>query len=113
MHSATRKLGGGPGDRQRGQSNLKLKYHWAVADYLQRARGSIASKPTCCNRMPRPAVEYQGMNGVIADREAREHAEPLWWKSFRSNHEKMPRDFITADGFHITQKMPQLFVAAD
>ena len=96
------------------KSNLKLKYHWAVADYLQRAARHLASKTDVLQSyaLGKAAVEYaaKGMNGVMpAIRRLR--GKPYQWDIIPvplvevANHEKkMPRDFITADGFHITQK---------
>ena len=60
----------------------------------------------------RAAVQYavQGMNGVMPAIK-RLASKPYRWEIIAApldevaNHEKkMPRDFITADGFHITQK---------
>jgi 6-phosphofructokinase 1 len=96
------------------KSNLKLKYHWAVADYLQRAARHIASKTDVLQSyaLGKAAVEYaaKGMNGVMPAVK-RLSTKPYKWEIVPvpltevANHEKkMPRDFITADGFHITQK---------
>ncbi|MBL8511025.1 MAG: 6-phosphofructokinase [Betaproteobacteria bacterium] len=93
---------------------LKLKYHWAVADYLQRAARHIASKTDVeqSYALGKAAVEYavKGMNGVMPAVK-RLASKPYRWEivaaplSQIANHEKkMPRDFITPDGFHITQK---------
>lgn len=93
---------------------LKLKYHWAVADYLQRAARHIASKTDVeqTYALGKAAVEYavKGMNGVMPAVK-RLSSKPYRWEivaaplSQVANHEKkMPRDFITPDGFHITQK---------
>ena len=93
---------------------LKLKYHWAVADYLQRAARHAASKTDVDQTyaLGKAAVQYavQGMNGVMPAIK-RLSAKPYTWEIVPArldqvaNHEKkMPRDFITADGFHITQK---------
>ncbi len=93
---------------------LGLKYHWAVADYLQRAARHIASKTDveqsyACGKA---AVEFavKGLNGVMPAIK-RLSSKPYKWEIVAAplgkiaNHEKkMPRDFITADGFHITQK---------
>ena len=93
---------------------LKLKYHWAVADYLQRAARHLASKTDVeqSYALGRMAVEYavKGMNGVMPAVK-RLSGKPYRWQIVPApldqvaNHEKkMPRDFITPDGFHITQK---------
>ena len=93
---------------------LNLKYHWAVADYLQRAGRHIASKTDVdqAYAVGRAAVEFavRGMNGVMPAVK-RLSSKPYKWAIIAAplekvaNHEKkMPRDFITKDGFHITQK---------
>ncbi|MEO8385037.1 MAG: 6-phosphofructokinase [Betaproteobacteria bacterium] len=93
---------------------LKLKNHWAVADYLQRAARHIASKTDVLQSyaVGKAAVEYavQGMNGVMPAIK-RIKTKPYEWRiipaplsEVANQEKKMPRDFITADGFHITQK---------
>lgn len=93
---------------------LRLKYHWAVADYLQRAGRHIASKTDVAQTyaLGKAAVELavSGMNGVMPAIK-RLSSEPYKWEIIAvplervANHEKkMPRDFISKDGFHITQK---------
>ena len=93
---------------------LKLKYHWAVADYLQRAGRHIASKTDVLQTyaLGKAAVEFavQGLNGVMPAIR-RVSSSPYKWDiiaaplSKVANHEKkMPRDYISKDGFHITQK---------
>jgi 6-phosphofructokinase 1 len=96
------------------KSNLKLKYHWAVADYLQRAARHIASKTDVQQSyaLGKAAVEYavKGMNGVMPAVK-RLKSKPYTWEivpapltDVANREKKMPDDFITADGFHITQK---------
>ena len=93
---------------------LKLKNHWAVADYLQRAARHVASKTDVeqTYALGKAAVEFavKGMNGVMPAVK-RITNKPYKWEIIAApltqvaNHEKkIPRDFITADGFHITQK---------
>jgi ATP-dependent phosphofructokinase / diphosphate-dependent phosphofructokinase len=93
---------------------LKLKNHWAVADYLQRAARHVASKTDVeqTYALGKAAVEFavKGMNGVMPAVK-RITSKPYKWEIIAApltqvaNHEKkMPRDFITGDGFHITQK---------
>ncbi len=93
---------------------LELKNHWAVADYLQRAARHVASKTDVeqTYALGKAAVEFavKGMNGVMPAVK-RITSKPYKWEIIAAplaqvaNHEKkMPRDFITADGFHITQK---------
>jgi 6-phosphofructokinase len=96
------------------QSRLGLKYHWALADYLQRAARHIASKVDV-EQSYRVGVEavklaIAGRNAVMPVIE-RISDKPYKWRigvadlADVANKEKMmPRDFITPDGFHITQK---------
>jgi ATP-dependent phosphofructokinase / diphosphate-dependent phosphofructokinase len=96
------------------QSRLKLKQHWAVADYLQRAARHIASKTDLeqSYAVGRAAVEFaaKGMSGVMPTI-VRTSSRPYRWKigvakltDVANVEKKMPREFITADGFHITAK---------
>ena len=94
------------------KDKLGHKFHWAVADYLQRAARHIASKTDVeqAYALGRAAVEMAlaGENAVmptivrIAD-------EPYAWEIGKAAlaevanvEKKMPRDFITADGYGIT-----------
>jgi len=90
------------------------KFHWAVADYLQRAARHIASKTDVdqAYALGKAAVELaiKGQNAVMPTVD-RVSDKPYKWKvgvaplSKVANVEKfMPRDFITADGFGITAK---------
>jgi 6-phosphofructokinase 1 len=96
------------------QTRLKYKQHWAVADYLQRSARHIASKTDLeqSYAVGKAAVEFaaKGMNSVMPVI-VRVSSRPYRWKigvaklDLVANVErKMPRDFITADGFHITAK---------
>jgi 6-phosphofructokinase len=96
------------------QSRLKLKQHWAVADYLQRAARHIASKTDLeqSYAVGKAAVEFaaRGLSGVMPTI-VRTSSRPYRWKigvakltDVANVEKKMPRDFITADGFHITAK---------
>jgi ATP-dependent phosphofructokinase / diphosphate-dependent phosphofructokinase len=96
------------------QSRLKLKQHWAVADYLQRAARHIASKTDLeqSYAVGKAAVEFaaKGMSGVMPTI-VRTSSRPYRWKigvakltDVANVEKKMPRDFIAADGFHITAK---------
>jgi len=93
---------------------LKYKYHWAVADYLQRAARHLASKTDVeqSYAVGRAAVEYAiaGKNAVMPAI-TRVSDRPYRWKiteaplSKVANVEKMlPRDFIAKDGYGITAK---------
>jgi len=93
---------------------LGHKFHWAVADYLQRAARHIASKTDVeqAYALGKKAVELalKGENAVMPTVD-RISDKPYKWKigvaqlSKVANVEKMmPRNFITADGFGITEK---------
>lgn len=91
---------------------LGYKYHWAVADYLQRAARHIASKTDIAQAyaVGKAAVDFalKGANAVMPII-VRKRAKPYRWSigsvplEAVANQEKMvPREFITADGFGIT-----------
>jgi 6-phosphofructokinase 1 len=94
------------------REKLGYKYHWAVADYLQRAARHIASKTDVAQAyaMGKAAVELalKGQNAVMPTVVRISH-RPYKWKvgsvplSEVANQEKMvPRHFITPDGYGIT-----------
>jgi 6-phosphofructokinase len=96
------------------KAKLNYKYHWAVADYLQRAARHIASKVDVeqAYAVGKAAVELalKGHNSVMPTI-VRVADKPYKWKigtaklDAVANQEKMlPRDYITSDGFHITAK---------
>ena len=95
------------------KQQLGYKYHWAVADYLQRAARHIASKTDVeqAYAVGRKAVELalEGKNAVMPAI-VREADSPYRWSIGVANlsdvanvEKKMPRDFITEDGFGITE----------
>ncbi|HEX9686862.1 MAG TPA: 6-phosphofructokinase [Burkholderiales bacterium] len=99
------------------QERLKQKYHWAVADYLQRSARHIASRTDVLQSyaVGKAAVELavKGVSGVMPII-VRKSSKPYRWAigvadlEEIANHEKMmPRDYITGDGFHITPKCRQ------
>jgi 6-phosphofructokinase len=106
-------LGGvGPVVAQLVKEKLGYKYHWAVADYLQRAARHIASKTDVdqAYAVGKAAVEYavKGMNGVMPAI-IRKSSKPYRWKiepvplsKVANVEKKVPRNFITPDGFGIT-----------
>jgi 6-phosphofructokinase 1 len=96
------------------RGKLGLKHHWAVADYLQRSARHIASKTDLeqSYAVGRAAVELavKGESGVMPTI-VRVSQKPYKWKigtakltDVANVEKKMPRDFITEDGFHITDK---------
>ena len=96
------------------KSNLNLKYHYAIADYLMRAARHIASKTDLQQSyaVGKAAVllALKGKSGVMATIE-RVSDKPYKWRTGEAPltqvanvEKKMPRDYITKDGFHITDK---------
>ncbi len=94
------------------KKELGYKYHWAVADYLQRAARHIASQVDLdqAYALGKAAVEYavQGHNAIMPII-VREQDEPYRWTinhvalSEVANQEKaMPKEFIAEDGMGIT-----------
>jgi 6-phosphofructokinase 1 len=91
---------------------LGYKYHWAVADYLQRAARHIASATDVeqAYAVGRAAVEFAlaGRNAVMPVI-VRKRDEPYRWSvdavplaRVANVERKMPRSYITRDGFGIT-----------
>ncbi len=96
------------------KDRLDLKYHWAVADYLQRAARHIASKTDVehAYAVGKAAVELAlaGHNAVMPAI-TRTSDKPYRWKitvapldKVANVEKKLPRDFITRDGYGITAK---------
>ena len=94
------------------REKLGYKYHWAVADYLQRAARHIASKTDVeqAYAVGRVAVELAlaGKNSVMPTI-VRKSGDPYLWeigtaelKDVANVEKMMPRDFISDDGFGIT-----------
>jgi len=99
------------------KDKLKQKYHWAVADYLQRSARHIASKTDALQSyaVGKAAVELavKGRSGVMPVI-VRQSSKPYRWtigvaelKDVANAEKFMPRDYITEDGFHITAKCRQ------
>ncbi len=96
------------------KDRLGHKYHWAVADYLQRAARHLASKTDLEQAY---AVGVAAVELALAGRNAvmpaivRTSDKPYRWKigvapleRVANVEKKLPRDFITIDGFGITTK---------
>ena len=99
------------------KDELGLKFHWAVADYLQRAARHLASKTDVeqAYAVGKAGVEFaiNGDNSIMPSIE-RISNDPFEWKvgkaplSEVANVEKMmPMDFISDDGFGITDACKQ------
>jgi 6-phosphofructokinase 1 len=96
------------------RAELGYKFHWAVADYLQRAARHIASKVDVAQAyaVGKAAVELAlaGENAVMPTI-VRKASKPYRWtvgkaplQAVANKEKKVPRDYITEDGFGITEK---------
>ncbi len=94
------------------KQKLGLKYHWAVADYLQRSARHIASRVDLeqSYALGKAAVEYalQGQNAIMPII-VRDSQEPYQWhidviplSKVANQENKMPKHFIREDGYGIT-----------
>ena len=94
------------------KERLGLKFHWAVADYLQRSARHIASRTDVeqAYAVGKAAVEVavQGGNAVMVTI-VRKSDKPYRWSvgtaplgKVANVERKMPRSFINRDGYHIT-----------
>lgn len=94
------------------KKNLGYKYHWAVVDYLQRAAAHLASQidKEQAYQVGKAAVEaaVAGKNAVMPAI-IRTQNSPYQWeiqdvplKDVANQEKFMPADFISSDGFHIT-----------
>ena len=94
------------------KDRLGYKYHWALADYLQRSARHLASRTDLeqAHALGVAAVDLalQGKNAVMATIE-RLAESPYRWEigdaplaEIANVERKMPPEFIAPDGFHIT-----------
>ena len=94
------------------KSELGLKYHYAIADYLMRAARHITAKTDLDQAYAsgKAAVEMaiEGKSGIMVSI-VRESDTPYQWSigeapldQVANVEKKMPEEFISADGFHIT-----------
>lgn len=96
------------------KERLGYKYHWAVADYLQRAARHLASKTDVLQSyaVGKAAVEMALAGGnAVMPAITRVSDRPYRWKiteapltKVANVEKKLPRDFITRDGYGITAK---------
>jgi len=94
------------------RDNLGYKYHYAIADYLQRSARHIASAVDVqqAYAVGREAVKYalQGKTAVmpvikrVSDSPYKWRIEPAPLSRIANKEKKLPRRFITKDGFGIT-----------
>lgn len=95
------------------QEELKLKYHWAVADYLQRAARHIASSVDVAQAyaLGKAAVELaiQGHNKIMPTIIRKQDAPYQWTighvplADVANQEKKLPAEFIRDDGMGITE----------
>ena len=94
-------------------NKLGFKYHWAVSDYLQRSARHISSQVDLDHAyaVGKAAVEYasSGENAIMPII-VRKKTRPYSWEigkvalsKVANIEKKMPRNFISKDGFGITQ----------
>ena len=98
---------------------LGYKYHWAVSDYLQRAARHIASATDVeqAYAMGKAAVEFAlaGKNAVMPTIIRKSGKKYAWTvgeaklSAVANVEKKMPRRFISRDGFHITDAAREYF----
>lgn len=91
---------------------LGYKYHWALPDYLQRSARHLASKTDAdqAYAVGKAAVEYAlaGRNAVMpvivrtSDAPYRWKIEPAPLSRIANHEKKLPKNFITRDGYGIT-----------
>ena len=98
---------------------LKLKNHWAVADYLQRSASHLSSGVDRAHayEVGRKAVLYatQGLNGVMPVIK-RKSSKPYKWEvvsapltKIANVEKKLPAAFISKDGLGMTKKARSYF----
>jgi len=101
------------------KEELGYKYHWAVSDYLQRAARHIASATDVeqAYAMGKAAVEFAlaGKNAVMPTI-VRKPGKKYRWSVGEANladvanvEKTMPRNYISADGFGITDAAREYF----
>ena len=98
---------------------LKLKNHWAVADYLQRSASHLSSgvDRTQAYEVGKKAVQFavNGQNGVMPVIK-RKSSKPYKWEivsapltKIANVEKKLPAGFITKDGFGMTKRARNYF----
>ena len=100
-------------------SKLKLKNHWAVADYLQRSASHLSSGVDRAQayEVGKKAVQFalNGQNGVMPVIK-RKSSKPYRWEvvsapltKIANVEKKLPAGFITKDGFGMTKRARNYF----
>ena len=95
-------------------NKLKMKNHWAVADYLQRSARHIASRVDLeqAQAVGSFAIKYAmaGMNGVMPIIVRNKGSKYKWsieaapLSKIANLEKKLPRSFISKNGMNVTQK---------
>jgi len=95
-------------------NKLKMRNHWAVADYLQRSARHIASKVDLeqAQAVGSFAIKYAmaGMNGVMPIIVRHKGSKYKWsieaapLSKIANLEKKLPKNFISKNGMNITQK---------
>jgi len=95
-------------------NKLKIKNHWAVADYLQRSARHIASKVDLeqAEAVGSYAIKYAlaGMNGVMPIIVRNKGSKYKWsieaapLSKIANLEKKLPKSFISKNGMNVTQK---------
>ena len=95
-------------------NKLKLKNHWAVADYLQRSARHIASRVDLehAQAVGSFAIKYAmaGMNGVMPIIVRKKGSKYKWGveaaplSKIANLEKKLPKSFISKNGMNVTQK---------
>ena len=100
-------------------NKLKLKNHWAVADYLQRSASHLSSGVDRAQayEVGKKAVKFavNGQNGVMPVIK-RKSSKPYRWEivsapltKIANVEKKLPASFITKDGFGMTKRARSYF----
>ena len=100
-------------------NKLKLKNHWAVADYLQRSASHISSgiDRAQAYEVGKKAVQFavDGQNGVMPVIK-RKSSKPYKWEVVSASltkianvEKKLPAGFIAKDGFGMTKRARNYF----
>ncbi|MDA9799464.1 6-phosphofructokinase [Gammaproteobacteria bacterium] len=98
---------------------LKLKNHWAVADYLQRSASHLSSGVDRAHafEVGKKAVQYalNGLNGVMPIIKRKSSAPYRWevvpapLKKIANIEKKLPAGFISRDGMGMTKRARSYF----
>ena len=100
-------------------TKLKIKNHWAVADYLQRSASHLSSGVDRAQayEVGKKAVQFavNGQNGVMPVIK-RKSSKPYRWEivsapltKIANVEKKLPASFITKDGFGMTKRARSYF----